>query len=523
MNKLILLLLIFGIVLPIKAQYVRSEKYNTEHERRLQYALNDWISYLSSKKITSAAVGNNYIYFSAYDGGILRYELYQNYWDYPYTTSNGLPSNRVLSVTYDFTTGYLWAITDVDTCIFLPAEQEWLCQTEADFWPYQFPGKQMPANGNQIAYNIFYPAGYLNLLPNFFANGPYTVIDPWKIMDENFDEFPVTGFLRDHWERIWFVIEGLGFGIGNNLSQRMDVIPYGLSQINPKVIEYQNNDLWIAGEPRQGYGRPGIVNWRDLDGGWYYYQARWISHLPSDNVIDIVVTGDSVWFATTYGLSLYNTAKDKWKNFDESKGLLSTTVLDLLIHNNKLYVATDKGINIIDLSSGIIKRFKDENISLATVYQMTAQHDTLWAATNRGILRLRSRKTGWETVITSAAISDIPTTAIEAYHDELWFASPAGIFWWDGKSNRWESFPQIGMEINGPFFDIEVNEVSVWVSTSVGILKYNRKMKYWKLFSENDGLLDNRCFRLLLNGDYLWIANNEGITQFYWNNPDRID
>ncbi len=521
--KIILIVVIFIDVLPLQSQYVRREKFRTERQRRQQYALDDWISYLQSKKITGVTVGDNYLYFAALDGGILRYELYQNFWDYPYTTSNGLPSNGVLDVAFEFSTGYLWAVTDVDTCIFLPAEQEWLCKSEAPFWPYSFPDREIPSNNGKIDYNVFYSSRYLDLLPHFFANGPWTVIEDWKVMDEYFDEYPITGFLRDNWERMWFIIEGLGFGIGNTYSQRMDIVPYGLSQINPRVIQFQKNDLWIGGIVADGFARPGIVNWRDEDVGWYYYQARWISNLPSDNVLDIAVTGDSVWFATDYGLSLYMKKKDQWKNFDQRNGLYSKVIFDIMVHKNVLYVATDKGINTVDLTSGVINRVKDESIALATVYQMAAQKDTIWVVTNRGIFRLRLPDVGWEIVKTSAAISDIPALAVETYGDEIWFASPEGVFWMDGNSERWESFPQLGMEISGPFFDIEVNDLSVWVSTPEGLLKYNKKMHYWKLFTLEDGLLNDMCYRLLLDGDFIWVANEDGITQFYWNNPARID
>jgi hypothetical protein len=507
----------------LSGQYVRQEKFFTEKERRNKYALDDWISYLESKHIVSIAVGNDYLYFATLDGGILRYEMFQNFWDYPYTTSNGLPSNTVFEVAYDLNNNILWAVTDVDTCIFKPAEQEWLCQSEGSLWPFEYPQQTIPPNSQTIEQNIFYPSQYLNLLPHFFANDNYTVISDWKIMDEYFDEYPVTGFLRDRWERIWLVIDGLGVGVGNPFSGRMDVIPIGLTHISPRVIKYQNSDLWIGGEPLAGTGRPGIVHWQDSNGGWSFYQARWISSLPSDKVRDIEVSGDSLWFATELGLSLFNSRTNEWKNFDQRQGLYSREILDLLKHNHLLYIATDKGINTLDLLSGIVKRIKDENIILADVYQMAAQRDTIWAVTNRGIFRQRIESSGWEGVIPTAAISDMPVTAVQTYLDEVWFCSTGGVFWYDGKSKRWDSFPQLGIEMQGPYFDIAVNNKSVWVSTALGMLKYNREMLFWKIFTPNDGLLSIPCYRLFLDGDYLWIANHFGITQFYWNNPQRID
>ncbi|MBN2367303.1 MAG: hypothetical protein JXL67_14125 [Calditrichaeota bacterium] len=528
MKKLILIIIsVFYLIGTdaLKAQYVRTEQFRNERERRQQYALDDWISYLPAKQIVRIAVGRNYIYFATLDGGILRYELFQNYWDYPFTTSNGLISNRVLDVAYDFSNSLLWAVTDLDTCVFKPAEQEWVCLSRSGvYWPYKFPEKKMPDTSGQIEHNIFYSGQFLDKLPHFFANGEWTMVESWKVMDENFDEYSITGFLRDDWERVWMIIEGLGVGIGNFYSQRIDVVPFGLTTIEPRIITYKENDLWIGGEPyEEGPGHPGIVNWRDHDGGWKYFQARWISNLPTDNVRDIEVTGDSVWFATDYGLILYNTRKNSWKNYDQRQGLFSRDVLDLISHDSKLYIGTDRGINIIDFNLDSLWRVKDDDIILATINRLAVQEDTIWAATNRGLFRSPPDTNDWQQVVPETAINELPALAIVSHKKEMWFTSSQGVFWMDSQTGQWHSFPQLGMNISGPFFDLKVNDISVWVSSPEGLLKYDRQRYYWKLFTTADGLLDNECHRLLLEGDYIWIANRSGITQFYWNNPNRID
>jgi ligand-binding sensor domain-containing protein len=519
------LIFIFGAQLEIsvsRAQYIRRESFSSEQERRARYALDDWVSYLEIKRINSMAVGHRYLYIATENGGILRYELFQKYWEYPFTTSNGLSSNRILDVAYDFGTSLLWAVTQDDTCIFKPAEQEWLCQSDRSLWPFEYPHNDISSSSKDLQQNIFYPASFLEFLPHFFANGQWTVIEDWKLMDSHFDEFPISGFLRDKWERVWFAIDGLGVGIGNQFSQRMDIVPIGLAHFRPAVVQYQQNDLWIGGKDRKGEGRPGISLWKDGSGEWEFYQARWISNLPNNNVNDIEVTGDSVWFATDYGLTVYDRRKDNWNNYDQRQGLYSTKLLDLIVHDGILYIASENGINILHLSSGLMKRIKDENVILATVYQLAAQEDTIWAATNRGILRSKSGRP-WEVIRVPSAISDIPAQTVEIFKNEIWFGSPQGVFWYDGAIKKWASFPQMGLEISGPYLDLAVNEKSVWASTREGLLKYNREMNFWKIFTEEDGLISNQCFRLLLDGDFIWIANRSGITQFYWNNPARID
>jgi hypothetical protein len=508
---------------PLMAQYVQRDEYQTEEQRRQQYALDDWISYLSGKQIVSVDVGVDYIYFATLDGGILRYQIYQNFWDYPFTTSNGLPSNRILNVVYDNDNGYLWAITEHDTSIFLPAQQEWLRKSQATSWFYVYPGRKEPNPEGPLEKNVFYPRDYLDRLPTYFVNGPWTLIENWQIMDENFDTYPITGFLMDNWERIWFTIEDLGIGVGGTLIGRFDVVPFGLPHIVPKVLAFQYNDLWIGGAPGSGPERPGIATWQDRDGSWNYYQARWLPDLPSDNVRDIAVNGDSVWFATDYGLTLFDTHKNQWKNFDLAQGLWSRDILDLMIYNNILYISTDNGLNMLDLPTGIVKRDKAESILLSTFNQTVVEQDTLWAATQNGIFKRAVDDTSWITVYSKAAISEAPVIAVTTFNKEIWFTSNEGVFWFDTVKKTWTAFPQLGLEISPPFFDIKVNSKSVWVSTPEGLLKYNRQMNYWKIFTTEDGLLSNDCYRLLLDGDYIWVANREGITQFYWNSPARID
>lgn len=488
----------------------------------MKYELDDWVSYLKSRQISAVTIGTDYIYFGTLDGGILRFNYFEDSWDYPFTTSNGLPDNRVLNVVFDKQTSFLWAVTESDIAIFNPASKEWLRKSEADFWPYSFPEPPSVENDEQIYQNIFYDRKFLTQLPQFFANGDYTIIDDWILMDRLFREFPIIGFLKDFKERLWFVVDGFGIGVGDLFSHRADFYEFGLPAIIPIAIQYQYYDLWIGGLDTKS-GRPGIALWQDGQIGWQYFEAQWISHLPDDNVHDILVDGDSVWFATEYGLTLYDAGNDRWKNFHLKDGIISNLILDVEMLGDYVYTATDQGISRLNRLTGVVKSIKDERFLNLQFNQLAAQGDTLWAATNRGIFRLISKSDRWEFVPSKAAIQDLRTTAVSNYGEEMWFASEGGIMQLNPRTNRWESFPQIAMEILPPYRDIKVNDKSVWVATASGLLKYDKVNKFWKLFTVEDGLLDNNCHRLLLDGKYIWITTDKGITNFYWDNPERID
>lgn len=530
-SRILYALLLFLLVLStgeIFAQFVRREHYPTERERRGHYALDDWISYLKTRHFTSVVMGTHYIYFGTADGGILRYHFYDNFWDYPFTTSNGLPSNKIFKLAYDRRTSFLWAKTDKGLAVFDPAAEEWKQQRDYPHLRYDFskiPEMGTNTNGDTIIpEGVFYPREALKHLPTFFANRPYTIIDEWILMDDHFQEFPITGYLRDRYDRIWFVVEGFGYGVGDSYSQRADFYEVGLPDISPRAIAYQDDDIWIGGIGRRGRERAGIALWPADEPGWHYFEARWISHLPADDVNDILVDGDSVWFATTYGVSLYNRDKQEWSNFHLGHGLTSNQVLDLARLGDYLYLATDQGISRINRLTGDVQKIKEPRLVNLRVRKLSAMGDSLlWAATYRGIYRFNVRKNEWEFVSSRAAINDFDVTAVAAFEDEVWFATSSGIMMLNLTTQEWLSFPQIGMEIRGPFRDIVVNDASVWVATPEGLLKFDREKHGWRIFTEEDGLLDNRCYQLMLDGDFIWIVTATGITQFYWNSPQRSD
>ena len=79
-------------------------------QTNIKYDSWDWVTYRFSQDITSISDGPEHIYFAS-PGGILRYQTFGRYWDYPITTSQGLSDFTVTAVYYDFHTNILWAST----------------------------------------------------------------------------------------------------------------------------------------------------------------------------------------------------------------------------------------------------------------------------------------------------------------------------------------------------------------------------------------------------------------------------
>ena len=72
----------------------------------------DWTLYRQTGGINSITEGYNYAYFATENAGILRFHLYQNRFDEPITTAQGLSDNQILAVHFDQNTRILWVSSE---------------------------------------------------------------------------------------------------------------------------------------------------------------------------------------------------------------------------------------------------------------------------------------------------------------------------------------------------------------------------------------------------------------------------
>ncbi|MFQ5751434.1 MAG: hypothetical protein ACE5HI_05505, partial [bacterium] len=94
-------------------------------ESNPNYEQGDWKSYSVARYITSITVGHQYVYFGTRQSGITRYDQFQNRWDFPWTTSNGLADNEIWALAFDFDTGYLWCASHTAISYYHPTARRW--------------------------------------------------------------------------------------------------------------------------------------------------------------------------------------------------------------------------------------------------------------------------------------------------------------------------------------------------------------------------------------------------------------
>ena len=67
----------------------------------------DWTLYRQTGSINSISEGYDFAYFATDNAGILRFQLYQNRYEEPITTAQGLTDNQIFAIHFDRNTGML--------------------------------------------------------------------------------------------------------------------------------------------------------------------------------------------------------------------------------------------------------------------------------------------------------------------------------------------------------------------------------------------------------------------------------
>lgn len=493
-------------------------------DRFTHYDIADWISYAPALFITSIDLDDNYIYFGTRFGGILRYQKYDNRWDFPYTTSSGLRSNTIYQISYNALDGFLYARTPEGIDVYKPAERFWRpaevdqiplesnninslpnLYPDARDAPYRFPPFSRPTNDE---------------LPDFFTSVSLVYHMGGIIYDRYNRSFKFTDRIVDSWQRLWVGTNGFGPMKAELDNTFLESILQGLPDISPRDIYIDNGSFWIGGL-RTGETIGGITQWEPKVDRWEYFEAPFISQLYKDDVKVITGNINFILFGTPLGVTVFDKKKHKWKTFDVQDGLNGYSVSDVVIQGDSAYIAAEYGLNWLNLKSLNIYESHETTLDNVNINQLASDGHLIWAATRFGLYSIDPATDKINFHRSKAAIPDYNLTAVEIINDQVWMANRNGIFYWERKSDEWYSFP--GLNFNGIIRDIAYTKNTVWFASDQGLLRYNIQKDYWRLYTTRDGLISNNTFRIDEENRKIWISTDKGICAFRWKRKGRID
>jgi len=504
----------------LSAQVVHSFK----GDRFTHYSPDDWVSYAPALEISAVEIDEDYIYFASLAGGILRYDKYRNYWDTPFTTSNGLSSNNVYELVYDPNDGKLYARTNRGIDEYWHSDRWWRPSSRSIMPPGREPRPE-ELEGIERGKDYHFPPYFRppnSYLPDFFTDISMMYLPSGILYDRNNRQFALTDRVTDDRQRVWIGTDGMGPLLGELYSRRLEQKTRSISNIAPRDIYIGGSNLWIGGQRRSGQ-IGGIIRWDLTSDSWDYFEAPFIPSMYTDEVFSISGNKNFVAFATGYGVVLYNITKDSWRTLTVMDGLEGDMVFDVIIDDSTVYCATENGVNWIDMPSMQIYEPRETTLDHVPIYQLAIDKGIIWAATRFGLYKIDPYDQRIDYIASRAVVSDFDLRAIEIVQDEIWCAGSGGISYWNRKTDEWYSFPNL--DFKGIYRDILSTKNTIWFATDQGLIKYNRKSEYWRLFTEDDGLISANIYHLDIDPktNRLWMSSDRGITSFRWTRKGRID
>lgn len=470
-----------------------------------RYAPGDWVSYTNLRFVTSIAQDFRYIYFGT-TGGVMRYNKFSEYWEEPWTESDGLISNRVMQVAYDPRYDQVWFQTSRGPCYYQPTFQEW-------FYGGVFPDSLVQTGREKIELpHFFMEFGY-----NFFRDGGY-------IEDQLLRKYPIRVYLKDDWDNIWMGTSGLGVAVGNTRSLQLKLFRYGLSESNVKTIFYDQdkNEMWLGGVGSFSPSR-GITKYNPGNKSWEYFEAFYTPNLQTNEINLIQGDNQNIWLGTPEGLIRYDKKKQSFKTYNSFSGLLDDNILSLKPDGRFLWIGTRYGVNLHDSKKDSLIAVNDGLPQRPYIYSIESDSQWVWVGTRVGVYRLTKGEATWYKFTTPEGMIGGRVNCITRFGDEIWFGSDLGILSYNLKTEaRFIYHNHTEMPGDEPQ-QIAVTQKVLWVATSGGALKMDRSSGVWRVFTTADGLLDDNIQALWLDGDYVWFGTPKGLTRFYWNSPSRID
>ena len=503
----------------VKAQVV----HRLEGDRFTHYRSEDWVSYAPALDVTSIDIDPSYIYFATRTGGILRFDPFAEKWEYPFTTSNGLRSNAINRVVYDYNTGRLYAMTSAGLDEYNFAEQAWHPSFEQYIPNPGRPSSLMAPDSQELAMNrfppLFRPGN--SMLPDFFTPVSMMFVPPDNIYDQYNRLFRFTDRITDSWQRVWIGTNGFGPLEADLYTFRMKSHQQSIGNISPRDIFIDGDFMWIGGLGR-GTEIGGITEWNRHDDEWLYHEAQMQTGISRDAVNAITGNYDYIAFATDLGVVLYQPDDDRWRTISVFDGLNGDYINDVVADDRYIYAAGTNGFNWIDPVNRRVYELNSSVLDNVEINQLALDESLMvWAASRFGLYSIDLKNETAQFHATRASISDYNLTAVEVIGDEIWFAGSYGIAYWNRKTDDWHSFP--ALQISTAIHDIASTKNAVWFATDNGLLKFDRGQNYWRLFTEADGLINRKVYHIEVEDQYLWLSTNLGITRFRWKRKGRID
>ena len=426
----------------------------------------DWLLFKESGRINSISEGYEFLYIGTSHGGIYRYNLYGNQYDFPITTAQGLDNNNISSVHFDHSTGIIWA------------------------------------------------SSYGALQYSYTREGDWRIIDLVDIGLRNNDRIVQLGNSKNY---IW--------AKAGAVYVKLDKSSGVLAGIYPMPDEI--NIVWSSGKYNEQPEIASVLNNYALMSGWMTSGSKLIDGYGRyiDITSGLIGKHNDVWIGTSDG-TLFQGNKTMEAMFPTEFGIRGSNI-NALFHNDEELWIGSKGY---DIGRGVTKlntrTFQTDhfdfdvtvNMNLTEIHSFYDFDNVLWVGGNSAILVFDKSENYWRTLGEERGVPNTDITSMVGDSNFVWIGSYRGIRQINRKTKREEPMGFEYLFYNHPVNDLFLNDYGVWIASRTGIYLYDKNNpQIMNALSIGDSYLDfpvSRVTSVFQQNNLVYFATNIGIIVF---------
>jgi len=426
----------------------------------------DWLLFKEPGSINSISEGYEFLYIGTSHGGIYRYNLYGNQYDFPITTAQGLDNNNINSVHFDHSTGIIWA------------------------------------------------SSYGSLQYSYTREGDWRIIDLVDIGLRNNDRIVQLGNSKNY---IW--------AKAGAVYVKLDKSSGVLAGIYPMPDEI--NIVWSSGKYNEQPEIASVLNNYALMSGWMTSGSKLIDGYGRyiDITSGLIGKHNDVWIGTSDG-TLFQGNKTMEAMFPTEFGIRGSNI-NALFHNDEELWIGSKGY---DIGRGVTKlntrTFQTDhfdfdvtvNMNLTEIHSFYDFDNVLWVGGNSAILVFDKSENYWRTLGEERGVPNTDITSMVGDSNFVWIGSYRGIRQINRKTKREEPMGFEYLFYNHPVNDLFLNDYGVWIASRTGIYLYDKNNpQIMNALSIGDSYLDfpvSRVTSVFQQNNLVYFATNIGIIVF---------
>jgi len=524
------------------------------------------LTFQTPQKISSITEGNEYIYFGT-NGGILRYHLYGNYWDYPISKSQGLNSNIINAIYYDLNTNILWSLSEINLNYSMNQGGSWI-QVNNDYLS-DYKNKIIKIgsdsefiycltntnilrlnniNGNivdvlndmSVLNEIKWGSGLIRFDYEYPSQiNEYSFLGGWYLQNNLLigpklsDNLSISSFYNDRYGDVWV---GTNKGVifkGSNQLLTMDPIFYGIDIFEILDIKKWNNKLWLIGNSNeQSLQTISLFNYENFNSQSFKSDEE--INFSFKSLYKVKKVLDEWYFLSLNGLQVYEPDKDRWTFLNKSQNYFDHSFFNSIANDEEnLFIGTYNGVVRLSIKTLNLNNWNvSQKIGNNPIDEMIWDGSNLWICSRLNIWRWIKEsnflvKYGSKNNKNNLNINSLklesPVQSIAVSNNKVFFAEKNNLLILDKTNFTWKRVKYNRKLINAFIFEIEFvrlneNEEIIWFATNKGAFLINLSENYQLDFEQKNGLSSNIIYSLEILENEIWFGTSSGLCRFKWLN-----